>query len=268
MAQAHRHDPRALVVAVIAIVIAIGLLANLGPDPVPDPPVAAVAPVQRSLEVIRPPAPAPAPAPSLAPAPVASTPPRHPHQAIEGAPAEPDTEPDRALLLIDVVDAEGRPTEGGVPVPVGCPGFEAGPRPGSYFADPGTCRLRAQRRDGMLRAMGRPTAVDAVAGEIAYVQLELASERTGGVGVRFRPHAEGMVVLQIVDGSAAWEAGLEPGDVIVGVEGIDTRGLPTDAFIDAMTGPEGTDVEFRVQFRGDTGTKQETIRVTRRFLDG
>lgn len=265
MIQARRADPRLVAVGAGLVVLGVWLLANLGPEPIPDPPVVAVAPaapVQRSLEVIRP---GSSPAPTRRPVAEAPAPERAP---IEDLPTDPDAVPDRALLLIDVVDSEGRPTEGGVPVPVTCPGFERGPKPGSFFADPGPCRLRAQRRDGMLQARGRPTLVEAVAGEVAYVQLELGSERTGGVGIRFQPHGEGMVVLQIVPGSAAWEAGLEPGDVIVGVEGISTEELPTEAFIDAMTGPEGTDVEFRVQFRSDTGTSQETIRVTRRFLDG
>ncbi len=106
------------------------------------------------------------------------------------------------------------------------------------------------------------------AGEVAYVQLELGAERTGGVGVRFQPTAGGMIVVEIVPGSAAWDAGLEPGDLIVGVEGIVADGLPSEAFVDAMTGPEGTDVEFQVRFRSDTGVSQETVRVTRRFLEG
>ena len=247
--------------------IGIALLAWMRPgttvDVAPRPPIAvdvpavelppsAPAPVQRNLRVVRP--------TSAARSPL--------DLPEEGVPTDTGAVPDRALLLIDVVDEEGRPSEGGFPAPMACPGFEKGPKPGSYFADPGVCTLQARRHDGLLMARGQVVATELSPGQVAYLTLELGNARTGGVGVRFQPAADGMRVVAVVDGSAAWDAGLEPGDLIVGVEGVAVQNLSSETFIQAMTGAEGTDVEFRVQFTTDTGVADETVRVTRRFLDG
>ena len=39
-------------------------------------------------------------------------------------------------------------------------------------------------------------------------------------------------------------------------------------FIEAMTGPRGSDVEFTIGWAADTGTAVETLKLTRAYLDG
>ena len=147
-------------------------------------------------------------------------------------------------------------------------GFKRTHERGRYLAPPGECRLAAVRRDGLLYARGEELTVYLTAGATEYVQLQLRNARTGGVGVRFRPEADGMRVVAVVPGSSAWDAGLEVGDLIVGVGGEPVAGMGSEDFVGRMTGPEGSEVEFTVEFRTDDGITDETVRVERRYLEG
>ena len=119
-------------------------------------------------------------------------------------------------------------------------------------------------------APGQTAAVTVEIGptDPAYALLELSSVRTGGIGVRFMPDAAGMRVLEVVPDSPADRAGLGPGDLVVDVSGQPTAGMESEAFVELMTGEEGTDVTFTVGWSGDTGLVEETVTVARRFLDG
>ncbi len=173
----------------------------------------------------------------------------------------------RVSLWIDVVDDEGRPTEGASVQAVDCPDAKRlGPT--EFSVMPGPCVARAVRRDGALIATGPRTTIDIEGPGPHYAQLELTSHRTGGIGVRFRPGPQGMRVVHVVEGSPAWQAGLEVGDRILEVDGVATDTLDSEGFVDHMTGPEGSEVAFVVGYRSDTGTTEEVVQVKRAFLDG
>lgn len=172
-----------------------------------------------------------------------------------------------AMVIIDIVDEDGRPAEGAMVLPIRCEGFEGGP-PGEYLVPAGDCALRAVRRDGALVARGPITTVSVGGPDPAYVQLVLSGRRTGGIGIRFMPSAEGMRVLEVVPGSPAFVAGLEDGDLILAVGGEAVAEMDTDEFVERMTGAEGTDVDFTLGLQSDTGVSEETLRVTRAFLEG
>ncbi len=250
----------------LGVLLGLALLATMRPGQLGGssalPPQRTVA---RDLTVVRP-APPPAPpkperAPRAAPAEVAPA---------EGHPVEvADTgeAPQQAMVVVDVVDHEGRPTDGAIVYPVDCPGFQRARR-GAYVAEPGSCTLRAFRRDGALFARGPAATVELTPGDIGYLQLELRTERTGGIGVRFQPEPGGMRVVDVVEGTPAWEAGLEAGDLIVAVGDEPVGGLNAEAFVDRMTGPEGTEVDFTISYSTDDGEAEESVRVTRQYLDG
>jgi hypothetical protein len=196
-------------------------------------------------------------------------------EVLEAARIE-DEEPERelvapdestGLVIVDVVDEEGRPAEGAIVQNVDCPGFRSGP-PGEYRVDVGPCTLRAARRDGALFARGPEVTVDVGGPDEAYAQLELPAHRFGGIGIRFNPVGVGMQVVSIAPGTPADRAGLEPGDVVVAIGDDEVAGMTAQDFIEAMTGPEGTDVEFTIGWASDTGTAVETLQLTRAFLDG
>ncbi|MBX2796541.1 MAG: PDZ domain-containing protein [Myxococcales bacterium] len=261
---ARRHrQPLTLAAMVLGVLAGLALLALMRPGRVPEAPLSPQRPVPyegRGVQVE--PTPSPRRAARRAPAPTPPPSAQTPEPVVTGREDGP------VSVVVDVVDADGRPVEDAFAMPVDCPGLVPDAERGRFVADPGPCTLRAGRRDGALIARGRPQTVELVAGEDAYVQLVLRNARTGGVGVRFQPAPGGMRVLQVVPNSAAWEAGLEEGDLIVGVEGVSTDRMPAEVFVDAMTGPEGSDVEFTVRYPSDEGVTDETVRVTRSFLDG
>ncbi len=133
---------------------------------------------------------------------------------------------------------------------------------------PGPCELRGERRDGMLTVFGTARTLRPRAGDRLEVSLPMPEGRVGGIGVRFEPESEGMRVLHLVEGSPAWSAGLEPGDLIVEVDGAPTADMESVEFIQRMTGEESTDVSFVIGWDGDTGWTEESLDVARQYLSG
>ena len=128
------------------------------------------------------------------------------------------------------------------------------------------CEAMAYRRDGLLSVRSDYLEFEAVDGLVAT--LVFPAERTGGIGVQFQPAEGGMLVVGVMPGTPASLAGLAPGDLIVAVEGLDVSGLDAQDFVDEMTGPEGSDVEFEVEFEADTGLTRSSVVLTRAFLSG
>jgi carboxyl-terminal processing protease len=75
----------------------------------------------------------------------------------------------------------------------------------------------------------------------------------------------GLRVTMVFDGSPAKQAGIAPGDLIVGVNGKTTLGKPADVSTGLIRGPAGTRVMLTVRKRG-TGPPR-TLTVERRQLD-
>jgi hypothetical protein len=179
-----------------------------------------------------------------------------------------DVDDTTGLVVVDVVDEEGRPADDAVVQAVDCPGFRRSGPPGEYRVEIGQCTLRAARKDGAIYARGPEVTVDVGGPDEAYAQLELPAKRFGGIGIRFNPVGVGMQIVEISPGTPAEKAGLEVGDVVVAIGDEEVGGMTARDFIEAMTGPEGSDVEFTVGWASDTGTAVETLKLTRAFLDG
>lgn len=128
------------------------------------------------------------------------------------------------------------------------------------------CQATAYRRDGLLQVRSDFLEFEAIDGLVAT--LVFPAGRTGGIGVQFRATEGGMLVVGVVPGTPAYLAGLQEGDLIVGVEGLDAGALDANDFIDEMTGPEGSDVEFEIEFEADTGLTRSSVVLTRAFLSG
>jgi C-terminal processing protease CtpA/Prc len=171
--------------------------------------------------------------------------------------------------VVDVVDERGLAIDDAFVIPVDCPSVQRWGRAGGVLHVPvGFCTIRAWRRDGVFHTLGQPETFEVGPDDPTYALLELPSARKGGIGVRFMPEADGMRVMEVVPGSAAADAGLEAGDLVLDVAGQPTAGMETATFVELMTGAEGTDVTFTVGWSGDTGLVEETLTVARRFLDG
>jgi len=128
------------------------------------------------------------------------------------------------------------------------------------------CTIDALRRDGLLLAQAQSVEVEAW-GELD-VYLAFDSHRQGGIGVQFEPSDLGVVVVDVVPGTPAWNAGLQPGDVIVEVGGQAIEDWTPEEFIAQMTGEAGTPVEFGLEFSSDTGLTFSRVTLTREWLSG
>jgi carboxyl-terminal processing protease len=67
-----------------------------------------------------------------------------------------------------------------------------------------------------------------------------------GIGVTLENEEEEVVVTSPVEGSPADEAGIQPGDVVVAVDGESVRGEDLSGVVAKVRGPEGTRVELTV----------------------
>jgi len=132
---------------------------------------------------------------------------------------------------------------------------------------PTRCEVVGMRRDGLLMAYSEPVELWVEPGEELDIDVVVPATRTGGIGVQFRTHADGIRVDRVHEGTPAWEAGLQRGDIIVQVEGVPAVDLGEQDFIRTMTGPEGSEVEFVVRYEQDGESVEESVQVRRQYLD-
>jgi len=134
------------------------------------------------------------------------------------------------------------------------------------LAPEGDCTFRAWRLDGMLKARSDALTAEIRPGKELQVVLAIPDERTGGLGVYIQEHDLGIQVLGVMPHTPADDMGLERGDLIVAVNGVDAVDLELDDFISSMTGPEGSEVDFALAYEGDTGLVVEDITLVRTYL--
>lgn len=116
-------------------------------------------------------------------------------------------------------------------------------------ADPG--RVTHGAIEGMLGALGDGGHTRFLtAEEMEETRRGLSGEYVG-VGVQLEEQEDGEVsVLSPLAGSPAERAGIEPGDVVVGVGDWNARGASADEVVARIKGPEGTKVALRVERPG------------------
>ena len=163
-----------------------------------------------------------------------------------------------------VLGADGLP-EGRVWV-TGCGGTAFTDEEGAFFlaARPGPCAVQGVRQDGYWQSRTDRVEVDVRQGDDVAVDLVLPDRPRGGVGVSIRATPYGVVMVQVHEGGAAWDAGLRPGSRVAAIEG-DPDYDPWDLknFIDTVTGPAGTDIELTVE---DPDGELRTVVLDRREM--
>jgi carboxyl-terminal processing protease len=85
-----------------------------------------------------------------------------------------------------------------------------------------------------------------------------------GLGVELKSDRESLMIVRVISGSPAKEAGLLDGDRIHSVDGIPTRGKDTDSAANLLQGQEGTSTELVVQTAG-AGARH--VKVLRRRIE-
>ncbi|MDR1923497.1 MAG: PDZ domain-containing protein [Planctomycetaceae bacterium] len=85
-----------------------------------------------------------------------------------------------------------------------------------------------------------------------------------GLGVELKSDRESLMIVRVIQGSPAKEAGLSDGDRIHSVDGIPTKGKDTDTAANLLQGQEGTYTELVVQTAGSESRK---VRILRRRIE-
>ncbi|MCB9791261.1 MAG: PDZ domain-containing protein [Alphaproteobacteria bacterium] len=135
----------------------------------------------------------------------------------------------------------------------GCGGFARTDADGAYYMEvvPGPCQVMAMRQDGMLRTVGEAAQLQAKQGEDQVVDLVIPGFARAGLGVGVALHEEGVSVDRVLEGTAAEEAGLEEGDIIVSLDGEPVVDMELAEFVDLAGGREGSVVQLVVLRAGE-----------------
>ena len=147
----------------------------------------------------------------------------------------------------------------------GCGGSAETDSTGAFLleADPEPCTLRASRQDGLFAAYSAPIEVRPGSGEELIIDLDLPPFRMAGVGVGLRDTEAGTAITWVSPDGPAAAAGLQPGDVIIGLNDEDVSGLSATEVVPAATGPEDTEITYHV-LRGD---EERSFTMTRQAMD-
>jgi membrane-associated protease RseP (regulator of RpoE activity) len=153
-------------------------------------------------------------------------------------------------------EEDGRPAPGAFVE--GCGGLGRTDADGHFYLEvlPQPCRVLAMRQDGRLRTRGPMVEVHPKEGVDTVVDLVLPGVKRAGLGVGVAEVDAGIAVTAVFEGTAAFEAGLEVGDVIVEIDGVETVAVALGEFVELAGGPEGSRVALVVQ-RGDQEVRVE-----------
>lgn len=83
--------------------------------------------------------------------------------------------------------------------------------------------------------------------ESAYGELRIDTKGSfGGLGVVISIRDDHLTVISPMEGTPAWEKGIQAGDRIVAIEGESTEGITTEEAVTQLRGPKGTDVNITI----------------------
>ena len=173
------------------------------------------------------------------------------------------------LVTVWLVDTNGDPVDVGMVVSPECDiwVWVGGSEPTTFIGPEGLCGFQGRRRDGLLWGRSEWVDLDLAPGDEVELEMVIPIERTGGLGVMIAEHEFGIEVQRVWPGTPAAEMGLEAGDIITEVDGLPSSALTMDEFIQVMTGPVGTDVDFALAYEADTGFVEEDVTLTRAWLE-
>src|SRR5208283_4882199 len=110
--------------------------------------------------------------------------------------------------------------------------------------------------DSMVNSLGDTEGSVFVTPEEAKLDSEVLQGQLQGIGIQLEETNGNVVILAPFDGSPAQKAGLQPGDIILDVNGQPVTG--EEEAHDSITGPDGTSVTLTIQSPAGT-TSNVTI---------
>jgi len=126
-------------------------------------------------------------------------------------------------------------------------------------ADPGTLILQASATDGTALRLSGAHTLQLAPGERHTLQIRLPpSERPNAApGFALLPGEEYALVTEILPGSPAQLAGLQPGDAVLAVDGVPTGSLSAGQLEALLFGPEGDPVRLSLILQHENGEFEE-----------
>jgi carboxyl-terminal processing protease len=112
---------------------------------------------------------------------------------------------------------------------------------------------------GMVDALGDTGHSRFLSPEMLKEQHEFTSGQFEGIGAYVEIKDGHVVIVSPMDGSPAQKAGLQPGDIILAVDGENVTGMPIDQVVGRILGPAGTSVTLTILTPDTQQTRDVTM---------
>jgi carboxyl-terminal processing protease len=119
--------------------------------------------------------------------------------------------------------------------------------------------------EGMLFSLGDPGHTTYLTHDEFKGMESVLEGRMEGIGARIAMRNGQPIIVNTIAGSPARASGLQPGDVILQVEGKPVSGLPMDRLLALIRGPVGQSIRLTVSRKGES--KPLTVSVSRARVD-
>jgi carboxyl-terminal processing protease len=113
---------------------------------------------------------------------------------------------------------------------------------------------------GMISGTKDPHSVLMTPRDYDFMMERLQNKDFSGIGIYIEKSKDNhnyLTVIEPIEGTPAYKAGLQPGDSIVKVEGKDTSTMTMEECVALIRGPQGTEVKLLVQRKG--GLQKEYV---------
>jgi carboxyl-terminal processing protease len=134
-----------------------------------------------------------------------------------------------------------------------------------YYKPVSVDKLSTAGVNGMLKSLKDPYTVYLTPQEVQDFE-EKQKGSYSGIGASLQKSKEGLVITGVFEGSPAKAAGLAPGDVILTVDGKDTKGTSIETSITRIKGEEGSAVTLTVQPK-DKKQPVKTYKIVRKTIE-
>ena len=115
---------------------------------------------------------------------------------------------------------------------------------------------------GLLKTTGDPYTSYLTPKEFKQMMETLQSSAFGGIGIFLeldKEHDNMLTVIEPIEDTPAFNAGLKSGDIIMEINGEETKGLDLDLLSSKLRGPKGSEVVLSIKRKGINGIRKYTI---------
>ena len=112
---------------------------------------------------------------------------------------------------------------------------------------------------GMVDALGDTGHSTFLSPEMIKAEKEFTAGKYKGIGAEIKMKGGHVVIVTPLDGSPAQKAGLQPGQIIIGVNGKDIAGLSLLQVVKRISGPANSQVTLRILDPGTGQTREVTL---------